>query len=126
MQFPTLGPSSLPVVVAQLDERHANKQSTRCGGSAWRKTCKQNSFCVGVVWKTQSIVQHPVQTKEYRNFCTYYAVIMCTIDEDTLLTYLRTRWVRVSSYFVFIKVCFIFLTLDLPHSTSPLDALRLY
>jgi len=33
------------------------KQSTRCGGSAWRKTCKQNNFCVGVVWQTQSI-QH--------------------------------------------------------------------
>jgi len=24
------------------------KQSTRCGGPAWRKTCKQNSFYVGV------------------------------------------------------------------------------
>jgi len=26
------------------------------GGPAWRRTCKQNSFCVGVVWQTQSIV----------------------------------------------------------------------
>jgi len=26
------------------------------------KTCKQNSFWVGVVWQTQSIVQHLVQT----------------------------------------------------------------
>jgi len=26
------------------------KQSTRCGGPTWRKTCKQNSFCVGVIW----------------------------------------------------------------------------
>jgi len=25
------------------------KQSARCGGPAWRKTCKQNSFCVGMV-----------------------------------------------------------------------------
>jgi len=39
------------------------KQSTRCGCPAWRKTCKQNSLCVGVVWQTQSIVQHLVQTK---------------------------------------------------------------
>jgi len=30
------------------------KQSTRCGGPALRKTCKQNSFCVGVIWQTQS------------------------------------------------------------------------
>jgi len=29
---------------------------------ARRKTCKQNRFCVGVVWQTQSI-QHVVQTK---------------------------------------------------------------
>jgi len=33
MLFSTLGPSSLPVGVSQPDE----------------KTCKQNSFCVGVV-----------------------------------------------------------------------------
>jgi len=38
-------------------------QSTRCGGLAWRKTCKHSSFCVGVVWQTQSIVQHLAQTK---------------------------------------------------------------
>jgi len=37
--------SSLPVVVAQSEEKR-----------------KQNSFCVGVVWQTQSIVQHMVQT----------------------------------------------------------------
>jgi len=37
---------------------------TRCGDPAWRKTCKQNSFCVKVVWQTQSIVQHLVQTKK--------------------------------------------------------------
>jgi len=30
MLFPTLGP----------------KQSTRCGGSGWQKTCKQKSFCM--------------------------------------------------------------------------------
>jgi len=35
---------------------HLTKQSTHCGGPAWRKTCKQNSFCVGVVCQTQSIV----------------------------------------------------------------------
>jgi len=29
------------------------KQSTSCGGPAWRKTCKQNSFWVGVVWQTE-------------------------------------------------------------------------
>jgi len=40
------------------------KQSTRCGGPAWRKTCKQNSFYVGVVWQTQSIVKHLAQTKK--------------------------------------------------------------
>jgi len=34
-----LEPSSLPVVVAERDKRHAN------------------SFCVGVVWQTQSIQQ---------------------------------------------------------------------
>jgi len=28
MQFPTLGPSSLPVVVAQPDERHANRAAS--------------------------------------------------------------------------------------------------
>jgi len=34
-------------------ERHlmlfhlGDKQSTRCGGPAWRKTCKQNIFCIG-------------------------------------------------------------------------------
>jgi len=39
------------------------KQSTRCGGPAWRKTCKLNSFCVGMVWQTQSIV-HLAQTKK--------------------------------------------------------------
>jgi len=39
------------------------KQSTRCGGPAWRKTCEQNSFCVGVVCQIQSIV-HLVQTKK--------------------------------------------------------------
>jgi len=27
-QFPTLGPSSLPVVVAQPDERHANRTAS--------------------------------------------------------------------------------------------------
>jgi len=31
------------------------KQSTHRGALAWLKTCKQNSFCVGVVWQTQSI-----------------------------------------------------------------------
>jgi len=44
-------------------ERHlmlGAKKSTHCGGPVWRKTCKQNSFCVGVVWQTQSIVQHHV------------------------------------------------------------------
>jgi len=30
------------------------KQSTCCGGPAWRKTCKQSSFCVGVVYSTTS------------------------------------------------------------------------
>jgi len=38
------------------------KQSTYCGGPAWRKICKQNIFYVGVVWKTQNI--HLVQTKK--------------------------------------------------------------
>jgi len=42
------------------------KQSTRCGGPAQRKTCKQNRFCVRVVWQIQSTVQHLdlVQTKK--------------------------------------------------------------
>jgi len=31
------------------------KQSTRCGVPTWRKTWKQNNFCVWVVWQTQSI-----------------------------------------------------------------------
>jgi len=43
------------------------KHSTHCGGPAWRNTCKQSSFCVEVVWQTQSnqiIVQHLAQTKK--------------------------------------------------------------
>jgi len=44
------------------------KQSTRYDGPAWRKTCKQNSFCVGVVWQTQSIVKHLVQTKKIGSY----------------------------------------------------------
>jgi len=32
--------------------------------TAWRKTCKQRNFCVGVVRQTQSIVQHLAQTKK--------------------------------------------------------------
>jgi len=40
MQFLILGPSSLPIVVAQPDESHANR-------TAW--------ICVGVVWQTQSV-----------------------------------------------------------------------
>jgi len=35
--------------------------------STWRKVCKQNSFCVGVVWQIQSIVQHLAQTKKVQN-----------------------------------------------------------
>jgi len=49
------------------------KQSTGCGDPAWRKTCKQNSFCVRVVWwKTQrhrALVQHLVQTKKEHWSC---------------------------------------------------------
>jgi len=40
------------------------KQFIRCGGSAWRKSFKQSSFCVEVVWQTQSTVQHLAQTKK--------------------------------------------------------------
>jgi len=40
------------------------KQSTRCGGPAWRKSCKQNSFYVGVIWQTQSILQHLISNEE--------------------------------------------------------------
>jgi len=59
--------------VAQLIEYRASNQKvakpwfdSRCGnaslgGPAWRKVCKQNSFCVGVVRQTQSL-QHLVQT----------------------------------------------------------------
>jgi len=43
------------------------KQSTRCGGPAWWKTCKQSSFCVEVVWQTQSILKHLAQTKKNLN-----------------------------------------------------------
>jgi len=50
MIFPILGPSSLPVVMTQPDERHA---------------CKQNGVCVGVVRQTQSIQHLEVQTKKY-------------------------------------------------------------
>jgi len=42
------------------------KQSTRCDGPTWWKTYKQNSFCVGVVWQTQSIIQHLVQAKKMK------------------------------------------------------------
>jgi len=38
------------------------KQSSRCGGPAGRKTCKQNSFCVGVA--TDTSIQHLVQAKK--------------------------------------------------------------
>jgi len=40
------------------------KDTSRCGSLAWRKTSKQSSFCVGVVWQTQSIVQHLAQMKK--------------------------------------------------------------
>jgi len=33
-------------------------------GPAWQKTCKQSSFCVGVIWQTQSRVKHLAQTKK--------------------------------------------------------------
>jgi len=36
MLFPTLGPSSLPVVVAQLDERHANRTVSVKGATRGR------------------------------------------------------------------------------------------
>jgi len=55
MLFPTLGPSRIPVVVAQPDKRHAY----RCLLSGWVTI----SFCVGVVSQSQSI-QHLVQTKK--------------------------------------------------------------
>jgi len=42
------------------------EESTRWGGPAWRKTSKQNSFCVRVVWQTQNTVKHLVQTKKIR------------------------------------------------------------
>jgi len=41
------------------------KQSTRCVGPAWQKTCKQNSSCVGVVCQTQNIAQHLVQKETF-------------------------------------------------------------
>jgi len=50
-------------------------QSTRCGGPAWRKTCKQNSFCVVVVWQTQSIGQHLIQTKKIYLFSAILVVV---------------------------------------------------
>jgi len=56
MLFLTLGPSSLPVVVSQPDERHANRLT--------KNSLTKDSFCVGVVWQTQSIVQHLAQTKK--------------------------------------------------------------
>jgi len=40
------------------------KQSIRCGGLVWRKTCKQNSLCVRVVWQAQIILQNLIQTKK--------------------------------------------------------------
>jgi len=46
MLFPTLEPSSLPVVVAQPDERYANRTA-----------------CVLEWYDRHSIVQHLVQTK---------------------------------------------------------------
>jgi len=54
------------------------KQSTRCGGPAWWKTCKQSSFCVGVVWQTQSIVQHLAQTKKKTEENVVFALFSCS------------------------------------------------
>jgi len=43
------------------------KQSTHCGGPVGWKTCKQNSFCVGVVRQAQSIVKPDGSNKEEEN-----------------------------------------------------------
>jgi len=58
------------------------KQYTRCGGSAWRKTCKQSSFCVGVVWQIQSIVQHLAQTNKISKLASDLKDYF-TIEEET-------------------------------------------
>jgi len=71
------------MVAALFSDFLGTNQFTHCGGLAWRKLCKQNIFCVRVVWQTQCI-QHLVQTKN-SDFLKYlfqgyilYTYNMCT------------------------------------------------
>jgi len=65
------GSTSLCPWERHLISRLGPKQSTHCGGPAWRKTCKQNSFCVGVVWHGMHLVAMDgggwLKTSEYRH-----------------------------------------------------------
>jgi len=64
------------------------KQSTRCVGPAWRKTCKHNSFYVVAVWQTQSILQHGVQTKKKKFWKDVYK---CAVIVSIFVFHLITK-----------------------------------
>jgi len=53
-----------------------------CDGPAWRKTCKHNSFYVGVVWQTQSILQQLVHCV-LKSFMIYNG--MLKLKEDKIV-----------------------------------------
>jgi len=59
-------------------------ESTPCGGPPWRKTCKQNSFSVGVVWHTQSIVQHLVKRRKFLTSSSVISPFLSLIFEAML------------------------------------------
>jgi len=63
------------------------KQFTSFGGPAWRKTFKQNSFCVGMVLQTQRI-QHLVQTKNE-------SIYLCTLIRKLSAT--STVWIKTKT-----------------------------
>jgi len=41
--------ASVEFLHAPISRKGLGSTTTRCGSPAWRKTCKQNSFCVGVI-----------------------------------------------------------------------------
>jgi len=75
------------------------KQSILCGDPAWRKTCKQNSLCVGVAWQTQSI-QHLVWFKFEGEECKQ----KITLREHTIFQKVYENLMFSQCYFFFALV----------------------
>jgi len=63
MLLPTLGPSSLPVVVAQPGERHANRAA----------------FMLEWYDSHGALVQHLAQTKKKQAFCRHSYFVTCAV-----------------------------------------------